>query len=210
MCTIFIATFSVLCSPREHRNNGGPNLQPCFQQETEISGKLKVAQRVPSPSGHRNENQHKANRRWDVNVRCWKYIKLKAFGLVNGWVVCCFFFFSFVHWHLTPFIICTLHCWNPVSYLLNSGTNGWLVPIRLLTAWCCPCAEERGMKGNCLCCEILSYRQKGAAKSSNLYLTSDLRSLCKPLKLGLKLRNKVYKYKEEISSTRYLCPGLIL
>lgn len=123
-----------------------------------------------------------------------------------GWLV----FFSFVHWHLTPFIICTLHHWNPVSYLLNSGTNGWLVHVTLLTAWRCPYEEERGMKGNRLCCEILSYRQKGAAKCSNLYLTSDLRSSYKPLNLGLKLRNKVYKHKEEISSTRYLCPGLIL
>lgn len=66
------------------------------------------------------------------------------------------------------------------------------------------------MEGNRLCCEILSYRQNGAAKCSNLYLTSDLRGLFKPLNLGLKLRNKVYKYKEEISSTRYPCSGLIL
>jgi len=66
------------------------------------------------------------------------------------------------------------------------------------------------MKGSRLCCEILSYRQKGAAKCSSLYLTSDRRNLYRPLNLGLKLRNKVYKYKEEISSTRYLCPGLIL
>ena len=66
------------------------------------------------------------------------------------------------------------------------------------------------MEGNHLCCEILSYRQNGAAKCSNLYLTSDLRGLFKPLYLGLKLRNKVYKYKEEISSTRYPCSGLIL
>lgn len=119
-------------------------------------------------------------------------------------------FFSFVHWHLTPFIICTLHHWNPVSYSLNSGTNEWLVHITLLTAWHCLCMEERGMKGNRLCCEILSYRQKGPATCSNLYLTSDLRSLYETLNLGLKLRNKVYKYKEEISSTRYLCSGLIL
>lgn len=66
------------------------------------------------------------------------------------------------------------------------------------------------MEGNCLCCEILSYRQNEAAKCSNLYLTSDLRDLYKPLNLGLKLRNKVYKYKEEISSTRYPRSGLIL
>lgn len=190
---------------------GGPTCNPAFSRRQRFQGKLKVAQRVPSPSGHRNENQHKANGSWDVNVRCWKYIKLKAFGLVSGWVFCCvFFFFSFVHWHSTPFIICTLHHWNPVSYLLNSGTNSWLVHITLLTAWRCPCMEERGMKGNHLCCEILSYRQKGAAKCSNLHLTSDLRSLYKPLHLGLKLRNKVYKYKEDISRTRYLCPGLIL
>lgn len=197
-----------MCSPHEHCNNGGPTCNPAFSRRQGFQGKLKAAQRVPSPSGHRNENQHKANRSWDVNVRCWKYIKLKAFGSVSGWVV--FFFFSFVHWHLTLFIICTLHHRNPVSYLLNSGTNGWLVHITLLTAWRCPCAEARGMKGNRLCCEILSYRQKGAAKCSNSHLTSDLRSLYKPLNLGLKLRNKVYKYKEEISSTRYLCPGLIL
>lgn len=121
---------------------GGPTCNPAFSGRQRFQGNLKVAQRVPSPSGHRNENQHKANRSWDVNVRCWKYIKLKAFGLVSGWVL--FFGFFFVRWHLTPFIICTLHHWNPISYLLNSGTNGWLVHIMLLTAWCCPCAEERG------------------------------------------------------------------
>lgn len=105
-----------------------------------FKGKLIVAQLVfPLPQVTEIKISMERTTEWDVNVCSWKHIKLKAFGLVRD---CMVFSLCTDIWPL--FITCTLHHWNSVSYLLNSGTNGWLVHIMLLTAWRCLWMEERG------------------------------------------------------------------
>lgn len=67
-CAIFITAFSQFCVYHVNAatTRGGPSLPLWFQQW--FKGKLKVAQLVPFPSGHRNENQHGANHR--VGCEC--------------------------------------------------------------------------------------------------------------------------------------------